>query len=684
MFTVNQDGHPCTYSISPMSQSVPAAGGMFSVSISTPCNWAVSTNASWITIGTGPGAGNGTQSYTVAPNTSATPRVGLISINTQTLTVTQDGLTCTFNVSPLSASFGPAGGQGQFNIQVAVQPTSLSACPWTVQNLPSWITASPASSSGNGVVSYTASAYNLSQARSATIAVAGQQATITQSGVTCAFTLNPPSAQVGFAAGVGTIAVAATASDCSWSATTNTSWISITSGVTGTGNGTVGYSTANSTSYLPRSGAIAVSGVSFAITQAPPSCTYSFFPTSQSVPSSGGNYPLGVTTQCTWTASTSSNWIAFNAGFTGTTGDGTLSYTVAPNPTAAVRSGAIQINDQSYSVNEQGNGCTYSVAPTSYSFPAAGGQVQVIVETGAACNWTVQNPAAWISVTQGGIAVTSDTGVGMLLLTATANSTGAARKATVTIAGQSIAISQSAVGSQFTAQSVVNGASYVSGPVAPGELITIFGSGLGPSAPAYLQTSADGQYVTTSLGGTRVLFDGMPAPITYASNGQVNAIVPFELAGAVSTQLVVEVQGTASSPIAESVAASSPAIFAASGGTGQGAVLNQDNSSNSASNPAAIGSVLQIFATGFGQTTPSGVDGQLAGANPSIPVARVTATIGGTNAPVQYAGSSNGLVAGVMQVNVLVPAGVTPGNAVPLVLNVAGNPSAPGITVAIH
>jgi uncharacterized protein (TIGR03437 family) len=176
----------------------------------------------------------------------------------------------------------------------------------------------------------------------------------------------------------------------------------------------------------------------------------------------------------------------------------------------------------------------------------------------------------------------------------------------------------------------------------------------------------------------------MAAPLTYVSATQVNAIVPFGLASAVSTKVVVEVQGIASNPVNEAVGSSSPAIFAVSGGTGQGAVLNQDNRPNNASNPAAAGSVLQVFATGAGQTDPAGIDGQIAGASAVFPVMKVTATIGGIDAPVQYAGSSNGLVAGVTQVNVAIPASAQPGNGVPLVLTVAGNPSASAITVAIH
>jgi len=146
----------------------------------------------------------------------------------------------------------------------------------------------------------------------------------------------------------------------------------------------------------------------------------------------------------------------------------------------------------------------------------------------------------------------------------------------------------------------------------------------------------------------------------------------------------VEVQGAASNPVAESVAPTSPAIFAVTGGKGQGAVLNQDSSPNSVSNPAGPGSVLQVFATGFGQTGPAGVDGQVAGSVPSFPVGKVTATIGGIDAAVQYAGTAEGLLAGVTQVNVAIPAGVQTGDAIPLVLSVAGSPSPTGITVAIH
>jgi uncharacterized protein (TIGR03437 family) len=349
---------------------------------------------------------------------------------------------------------------------------------------------------------------------------------------------------------------------------------------------------------------------------------------------------------------------------------------VDPNPSTNSRSDNLLIGNQSIPVSQDGVACNYNVTPTSVRFTAGGGQGQLVVQTGATCTWTALSPVLWIgSFTVNGIPGSAGTGNGTLGYFVAPNPSPQARTANLTVAGQTIPVTQDGVG--IVLKSVVNGASFLPGPLAPGELFTIFGTGLGPSQPVGFQLTPDGKYATTSLGGTRVLFDGMAAPLTYVSATQVNAIVPFSLAGASTTQLVVEVQGVASSPTTMQIVPVSPAIF-------PGAVLNQDNSANSATKPATAASVLQIFATGFGQTSPAGVDGQICGTNPSKPVQPVTATIGGVAATVQYAGTASGLVAGVMQVNVQVPAGVKAGNSVPVVLTVAGVSSPGGYMVAIR
>jgi hypothetical protein len=132
------------------------------------------------------------------------------------------------------------------------------------------------------------------------------------------------------------------------------------------------------------------------------------------------------------------------------------------------------------------------------------------------------------------------------------------------------------------------------------------------------------------------------------------------------------------------VAATAPALFTAdSSGKGPGAILNQDLSYNSAANPANPGDVVVLYCTGEGQTTPAGVDGLLAtGSTLPKPVANYSVTIGGQAATVLYAGAAPGLVAGVMQVNVQLPAGL-PGGSQPVVLTVGGVASQAGVTVAV-
>jgi uncharacterized protein (TIGR03437 family) len=133
------------------------------------------------------------------------------------------------------------------------------------------------------------------------------------------------------------------------------------------------------------------------------------------------------------------------------------------------------------------------------------------------------------------------------------------------------------------------------------------------------------------------------------------------------------------------VAPAAPAIFSAdSSGSGPGAILNQDFTLNTAQSPAARGSVIQIFATGEGQTRPAGIDGKLAAVPLPAPVLPVTVSVGGRPATVLYAGGAPGLVAGVIQINARVPVDVGPGSSLPVVVRIGEFASQDGITVAVR
>jgi uncharacterized protein (TIGR03437 family) len=231
---------------------------------------------------------------------------------------------------------------------------------------------------------------------------------------------------------------------------------------------------------------------------------------------------------------------------------------------------------------------------------------------------------------------------------------------------------------------VVNAASQEIGPVSPGEIVTLFGDLVGPTSEYGASLDASGNLVTT-IANARVSFDGIPAPILYASPSQMNVIVPYNIPNPAFTNVQVEYLGVMSAAIGVPVAASEPSIFTLAGnGVGQAAILNQDNSVNEQGNPAPRGSVVQIYGTGEGMTNPPGVTGSITDAQTSRPVLPVSVTIGGVNATLQYAGSALDAVTGLFQVNAIVPQSIMPGPAVPIVLTV-GTASSPGnVTIAVQ
>jgi uncharacterized protein (TIGR03437 family) len=232
---------------------------------------------------------------------------------------------------------------------------------------------------------------------------------------------------------------------------------------------------------------------------------------------------------------------------------------------------------------------------------------------------------------------------------------------------------------------VVNGASNMAAALAPGEIVVFYGSGLGPDPIVSAQNGVFG----TQLGGVSVLFNGVAAPMIYSWTKQVAAVVPYELTNASTARVQIQYQGQTVFDQTAVVGPAAPALFTANtSGLGQAAALNQDGTINSPQNPAAAGSVIVLFATGEGQTTPGGVDGKLAAAPLPQPQQQVFAQIGGDYSPVvQYAGGAPGLVAGVLQVNVQIPATIKSGAAVPVQIAVGRNSTgywSPGsVTIAV-
>jgi uncharacterized protein (TIGR03437 family) len=210
---------------------------------------------------------------------------------------------------------------------------------------------------------------------------------------------------------------------------------------------------------------------------------------------------------------------------------------------------------------------------------------------------------------------------------------------------------------------VANSASVREGAVAPGEIVAITGTSLGPSTGVSFTLTPQGT-VPTTLSNVSVTFDSTAAPLLYVSSTQINAIVPYQIAGKAMTKMVVKVNGIQSAPVQLEVAGTSPAIFSTNEtGNGQGAILNQNGTLNSAANPASKGSVIIIYATGEGQLSPHGITGSVTAGQPPFPkpLGNVELSIGGIPSVLNYAGEAPGVVSGVLQVNAKVPKNVASG-----------------------
>lgn len=230
---------------------------------------------------------------------------------------------------------------------------------------------------------------------------------------------------------------------------------------------------------------------------------------------------------------------------------------------------------------------------------------------------------------------------------------------------------------------VINSASNLAGPIAPGEAITLLGTDLGPTTLVPASIPASGVLASSPLAGTSVTVNGSAAPILYVSAKQTAILVPFALAGSTSADIVVTFGGGTPVTFSVPVAPTSPGIFTMdSSGGGQAVAFNQNGSLNSKTNAAHPGDVITLYATGAGQTEPKGTDGLVEGDVFRTTVAETSATIGGKPAQVIYSGSTPGQLSGIVQVEAVIPTGAT--GAVPVVLTIGQQSSQTNATIFVQ
>jgi uncharacterized protein (TIGR03437 family) len=269
---------------------------------------------------------------------------------------------------------------------------------------------------------------------------------------------------------------------------------------------------------------------------------------------------------------------------------------------------------------------------------------------------------------------------------------------TVTVAGSGTATGTTTINVSLTVTAplptvtkLTNAASFSSGSISPGEIITLFGTGIGPTPAVGLTLNSSGG-VSTSIGGVQVTVNGFNCPMVFASATQVSAVVPYEIAGFAGADVLVKFVGQSSNAIHVNVSTTAPGVFTAnSSGSGPGAILNSNNSVNSPSNPAARGDTVVVYLTGEGQTSPAGVTGKVTtvSSTPPLtpaPLLAVSVLIGppGAQQPANFsfAGEAPGIVSGALQLNVQIPTTVAAGDQ-PIVVSIGGNPSQSGVTVSV-
>lgn len=429
-------------------------------------------------------------------------------------------------------------------------------------------------------------------------------------------------------------------------------------------------------------------GVTLSTTQ--PTCTYSI-PSGKTYDASAESDSFDVitvpATGCVATPKTSDSFITdlSEAGEDGSEEEVTFSITM--NNTGNTRVGHISVANQVFTVTQLA--CTYSISPASGTFSAAGGNDSfgVISVPPDGCQASPTTSDSFIT----DIGAAGDEEGEEVNFAITPNNTGKTRVGHISIANQA-----------FTVTQLAPPLPTEGGAVGAASANTLVGAAIGALYGTCCLATGTAQASTTplpvTLGGSTVAVTSsttgsINAPLFFVSDGQINFQMPWEFIGQSQVTLTVTTLGVASAPITVNLSNPSPGIFTVNGqGTGQGIILISNTASYAApansipgaqATPAQAGNYLTIYCTGLGDVNNRPADGAATPVNSlATTLATPTVTLGGINAPVAFSGLTPNEVS-LYQVNVQVPAGITPGNAVPVVIKIGGAVSNT-VTIAVQ
>ena len=621
-FNVDQAAGTAAFSILPASVSVGATGTTATVAViaGSGCPWSATNGVSWLTIiGGSSGTGSGTVSYAVDDNSSTcVNRSGTLTIAGKIFTVTQASGAGTYAISPTNSSVGVDATTGS----VTVTPTGAN-CPWAASSSASWLTITSApSGTGPGSVTYAVDS-NISNcvSRTATLTIASKTFTLTQAAGTGSFSL--PVTNTTVAAGFSSNSVAVLAGNgCPWTATSGAGWLTILSGSSGSGNGTVVFSAASNTNTCsPRTGTLTIGGQTYTVTQNGGTGVFVLSPTSTTVTVGGTNGIIKVIStgmaNCPWSISNAVSWITITGQNVTGTGTDTVSYMVAPNTgSCASRNGTLTIGGKSFTVNQSAGSGSYTISPTNAVAGVDTTNGVIAVNAGNGCVWTAFRNVSWLTITAGA----SGTSSGLVYFTVQSNlSNCTGRVGTMTIGGQTFTVTQLAgVGSWGVAPTNIS----VAARATTGSLAVTAGAGCPWSASAnvdWITVTATNGVSSGSLGyivqsnlsnclartGTLTVA-GQTVSITQAAGTGTYTLAPTsQTVGMTGTNASVGVGTSDACGWTATSAATWINITSGTSGTGSGIVtyVVQDNTSNC----TARSSALTIAGKSFSVSQAAGV-----------------------------------------------------------------------------
>ena len=370
----------CKLTLDPPAQAAAAAGGSFYTAVSGSCAWTTTTDVDWISVGYGQGMGVGSVTYVVAENTDVTARQGRLKIGDDTFMVTQAGKACSYSVEPTLHSL--ANSEGTYEFAVATD----AKCPWSATASESWVTLRTAAGTGPGAVSFRVSANPLQAERQATVGVADKTVAIHQAAAPAP--PPPPPAPPQPPAPVP-----------------------------------------------PAPSPLPVPPGSPPPPSRPDCSSLRVTPASAVASRSGELFTLAVSAPsgCSWSATTSYNWIGLSN--PSGSGNGAFTVRVASNP-GPPRAANIFVDSQTVVIQQMG--CGFSFSPGSVTVPWSGGTSEFVVHVDSACSWTASTTASWITLRQAQGAGSGTVSFSYLV------SYGPERSATIVVGDQKFVVTQSA------------------------------------------------------------------------------------------------------------------------------------------------------------------------------------------------------------------------------------------------